>query len=151
MKSSHRLAYLFILLIFLVFNGVQVYLMLQRFAATKAKFNTACTNALLSTLFQYNKIKATDTAVTPKNALITYTLHEMAVNRIDSQNLAVRSPTSRLYAIRVNPASIRAIINQPKTLSLELSLFSQLYEKALDSFRVHSKFRVDTFPVPFNP
>ena len=149
MKSSARAATLFIFLFFLFFNGVQVYLITQRIAAAKAKFNDACTNALLSTLFQYNKIKGTDTAVTPKNALITYTLNEMAVNRIDSQNIAVNAPTSRLYAIRVNPASIEAIINRPKSLTLELAFFGKLYEKALDSFKVHSQYRVDTFPIPF--
>ncbi|HUR66896.1 MAG TPA: HAMP domain-containing sensor histidine kinase [Chitinophagaceae bacterium] len=151
MKSSARLATIFIFFFFLFFNGVQVYLILQRIAGAKAKFNTACTNALLTTLFQYNKIKGTDTAVSPKNALITYTLNEMAVNRVDSQNIAVSSPTSRLYAIRVNPGSIEAIINRPRTLSLDLAFFGGLYEKALDSVKVHTKFRLDTFPIPFNP
>jgi two-component system, OmpR family, phosphate regulon sensor histidine kinase PhoR len=149
MKPSARVATIFIFFFFLFFNGVQVYLISQRIAGAKAKFNTACTNALLATLFQYNRIKGTDTAATPKNALITYTLNEMAVNRVDSQNIAVSSPTSRLYAIRVNPASIEAIINRPRTLSLDLAFFGKLYEKALDSFKIHSKYRVDTFPVPF--
>jgi signal transduction histidine kinase len=149
MKPSARLATIFIFLFFLFFNGVQVYLISQRLSAAKAKFNTACTNALLATVFQYNKIKGTDTAATPKNALITYTLNEMAVNRVDSQTIAVNSPTSRLYAIRVNPASIEAIINRPRTLALELGFFGKLYEKALDSFKIHSKFRLDTFPIPF--
>jgi two-component system, OmpR family, phosphate regulon sensor histidine kinase PhoR len=149
MKTSAKAATIFIFFFFLFFNGVQVYLISQRIAGAKAKFNTACTNALLSTLFQYNKIKGTDTAATPKNALITYTLNEMAVNRIDSQNIAVTAPTSRLYAIRVNPASIEAIINRPKTLTLELAFFGKLYQKALDSFKVHSEFRLDTFPIPF--
>src|SRR5687767_5106414 len=149
MKSSARAATIFIFFFFLFFNGVQVYLIMQRIAAAKAKFNTACTNALLSTLFQYNKIKGTDTAATPKNALITYTLNEMAVNRIDSQNIAVSSPTSRLYATRVNPASIEAIINRPKSLALDLAVLSKLYETALDSFKVHSQYRLDTFPIPF--
>ncbi|HEV7780160.1 MAG TPA: HAMP domain-containing sensor histidine kinase [Chitinophagaceae bacterium] len=149
MKTSAKAATIFIFFFFLFFNGVQVYLISQRIAGAKAKFNTACTNALLSTLFQYNKIKGTDTAVTPKNALITYTLNEMAVNRIDSQNIAVTAPTSRLYAIRVNPASIEAIINRPKSLTLELTFFGKLYQKALDSVKVHSEFRLDTFPIPF--
>lgn len=149
MKTSARAATIFIFFFFLFFNGVQVYLIQQRIAAAKAKFNTACTNALLSTMFQYNKIKGTDTTATPKNALITYTLNEMAVNRIDSQNISVNSPTSRLYAIRVNPGSIEPIINRPRSLALELGFFGQLYEKALDSFKVHSSFRLDTFPIPF--
>ncbi len=149
MKTSAKAATIFIFFFFLFFNGVQVYLISQRIAGAKAKFNTACTNALLSTLFQYNKTKGTDTAATPKNALITYTLNEMAVNRIDSQNIAVTAPTSRLYAIRVNPASIEAIINRPKSLTLELAFFGKLYQKTLDSLKVHSEFRLDTFPIPF--
>lgn len=149
MRTSAKAATLLIFFFFLFFNGVQVYLISQRFAGAKAKFNTACTNALFSAMFQYNKINGTDTASTPKNALITYTLNEMAVNRIDSQQIAVSAPTSRLYAIRVNPASIEAIINRPKTLALDLGLFSKVYQKALDSFKVHSSFRLDTFPIPF--
>lgn len=148
MKTSARSATIFIFFFFLFFNGVQVYLIQQRIAAAKAKFNTACTNALLSTLFQYNRLKGTDTTTTPKNALITYTLNEMAVNRIDSQNISVNSPTSRLYAIRVNPGSIEPIINRPRSLTLELAFFGQLYKKALDSVKVRSSFRLDTFPIP---
>jgi len=149
MKTSARGATIFILFFFIFFNGVIIYLISQRITAAKAKFNTACTNALLATLFQYDKIKGTDTAASPKNALITYTLDEMAVKRVDSQNIEVNSPTSRLYALRVNPAAIEAIINRPRTLTLELPLFSKLYKDGLDSFKVHSKFRIDTFPIPF--
>src|SRR4030095_2437968 len=99
MKTSAKAATIFIFFFFLFFNGVQVYLISQRIAGAKAKFNTACTNALISALFQYNKINKTDTTSTPRNALITYTLDELAVNRIDSQQIAVSAPTSRLYAI----------------------------------------------------
>jgi two-component system phosphate regulon sensor histidine kinase PhoR len=151
MKTSARGATIFIFFFFIFFNGVLLYLTSQRIAAAKAKFNTACTNALLATLFQYDRIKGTDTAVTPKNALITYTLDELTVNRLDSQNIAVRSPTSRLYALRVNPAAIGAIINRPRTLSLDLFFFGKLYKKALDSFKVHSGYHLDTFPIPFKP
>src|SRR5687767_5865927 len=72
----------------------------------------------------------------------------MAVNRIDSHNIAVNSPTSKLYAIRVNPAAIEPIINRPRSLTLELGFFGKLYEKALDSLKVHSPYRLDTFPIP---
>jgi hypothetical protein len=71
MRTSARNATLFIFFLFLFFNGVQVYLILQRIAGTKAKFNTACTNALLTTLFDYNKLKGTDSVAKPKNALIS--------------------------------------------------------------------------------
>ena len=149
MKTSARIATLFIFLFFLFFNGVQVYLILQRIAGAKAKFNTACTNALLTTLFEYNKLKGTDSVARPKNALITWSLIDMAVNRVDSQNIAVQSPSSRLYAMRVDPASIGAIVNRPKPISLDLALLDSIYKKALDSFKVNSKYRLDTFPIPF--
>lgn len=149
MKTSARVATIFIFFFFLFFNGVQVYLILQRITAAKTKFNIACTEALLATLFQYNKQAGTDTTATPKNALITYTLNEMGVNRVDSQNIAVSAPTSRLYAIRVNPASVETIIKRPRSLTLDLDIVGKLYEKALDSFKIYSKYRLDTFPVPF--
>ncbi len=149
MKTSARNATLFIFFLFLFFNGVQVYLITQRIAGTKAKFNEACTNALLTTLFEYNKIKGNDTASKPKNALITYSLDQMAVNRLDSQNITVSSPSSRLYAIRVEPASIEPILNKPKAVSLDLALLGSIYKNALDSFNVHSSYRLDTFPIPF--
>src|SRR5574339_1191743 len=104
MKTSARVATIFIFLFFLFFNGVQVYLIQQRIAGAKAKFNEACTNALLTTLFDYNKLKGTDNVVRPKNALIAYSLNEMTVNRLDSQNITVSSPSSKLYALKANPA-----------------------------------------------
>ena len=147
MKTSARNATLFISFLFLFFNGVQVYLVLQRIAGTKAKFNTVCTNALLSTLFEYNKLKGTDTASKPKQALITWSLDSIAVNRLDSQNIAVRSPLSRLYAMRPDPASIEAFVGRPRSVSPDLALLGSLYESALDSFKVHSKYRLDTFTI----
>jgi len=151
MKTSARLATIFIFFFFLFFNGVQVYLIIQRLNAAKAKFNVACTNALQATLFQYNRVKGTDSTVRPKNALITYTLNDMAVNRVDSQNIGVRSPSSRLYATRVDPAAIEPFLNRPKTIALDLALLGDLYRKELDSNNIHSKFRLDTFPLNFTP
>ena len=150
MKTSARVATIFIFLFFLFFNGVQVYLIQQRIAGAKAKFNEACTNALLTTLFDYNKLKGTDNVVRPKNALIAYSLNEMTVNRLDSQNITVSSPSSKLYALKANPASVEAIINRPIFVSLDLVLLDSLYERALDSLNVHSKYRLDTFPIPFS-
>jgi len=147
MKTSARNATLFISFLFLFFNGVQVYLILQRVAGTKAKFNTVCTNALLSTLFEYNKLKGADTASKPKQALITWSLNEMAVNRLDSQNIALRSSSSTLYAMRVDPTSIEALVSRPRSVSLNLALLDSLYGRALDSFKVHSKYRLDTFTI----
>ncbi len=76
-------------------------------------------------------------------------MNEMAINRIDSQNIAVKTPSSKLYAIRVDPAVVDGIINRPKPVSLDLAAFGRLYQKALDSFRIHSQFHLDTFPIPF--
>jgi two-component system phosphate regulon sensor histidine kinase PhoR len=149
MKTSARNATLFIFFLFLFFNGVQVYLIMQRIAGTKAKFNEACTNALQATLFEYNKLKGANNVVRPKNALITWSQIDMAVNRGDSQNVTVSSPSSRLNAMRVDPALIEGIINRPRQVSLDLNLLSSIYVKSLDSFKVHSKFRLDTFPIPF--
>ena len=147
MKTSARNATLFISFLFLFFNGVQVYLILQRITGTKAKFNTVCTNALLSTLFEYNKLKGTDTASKPKQALITWSLDSIAVNRLDSQNITVHSPSSRLYAMRPDPASIEGLVSRPRSVSPDLALLGSLYEKELDSFEVHSKYRLDTFTI----
>ena len=147
MKTSARNATLFISFLFLFFNGVQVYLIFQRIAGTKAKFNVACTNALLSTLFEYNKLKGTDTASKPKQALITWSLDSIAVNRLDSQNITVRSPLSRLYAMRPDPASIEAFVGRPRSVSPDLALLGSIYREALDSFEVHSKYRLDTFTI----
>jgi len=147
MKTSARNATLFISFLFLFFNGVQVYLILQRIAGTKAKFNTVCTNALLSTLFEYNKLKGADTASKPKQALITWSLNDIAVNRLDSQNITVQSPLSRLYAMRPDPASIEALVSRPRSVSPDLALLGSLYREALDSFKVHSKYRLDTFTI----
>jgi two-component system phosphate regulon sensor histidine kinase PhoR len=149
MKTSARNAILFILFLFLFFNGVQVYLIKQRFEGTKAKFNEACTNALLATLFEYNKIRGTADTARPRNALITWSQIDMTVNRGDSQNIAVSSASSRLYAMKVDPAAVQAFISRPKLLSLDLVVLGKLYQKALDSFKVHSKYRLDTFPIPF--
>lgn len=147
MKTSARVATIFIFLFFLFFNGVQVYLILQRIAGAKAKYNIACTDALLATLFQYNKLKGVDSVSKPKNALITYSLNEIAVNRLDSQNVAVNSSSSKLYAIRIDPASVEAIINRPRPVSLNLALLDSIYGKALDSNKIHSEYRLDTFPI----
>ena len=149
MKTSARNATLFISFLFLFFNGVQVYLIFQRIAGTKEKFNVACTNALLSTLFEYSKLNGTDTASKPKHALITWSLNEMAVNRLDSQNIALRSSSSTLYAMRVDPTSIEALVSRPRSVSLNLALLDSLYGRALDSFKVNAQYRLDTFPIPF--
>lgn len=148
MKASARVATLFIFFFFLFFNGVQVYLIIQRINAAKAKYNLACTNALQATLFQYSKVKGgADSIVRPKNALISFTMNDMSVNRIDSQNLAVGSPSSRLYAIRVDPQAVEPFLNRPKKILLNFVVLDSLYRTALDSNKIYAKFRLDTFPL----
>ena len=73
---------------------------MQRIEGSKEKFNAACTDALLSTLFQYNRLNAVDTNAKPK---------------------------------------------------LDLAILGKQYEKALDTFEVHSIFRLDTFGIPRTP
>jgi len=102
---------------------------------------------LLSTVFEYNKLKGTDTASKPKQALITWSLDSIAVNRLDSQNITVRSPLSRLYVMRPDPASIEVLVSRPRSVSPDMALLGSIYREALDSFEVHSKYRLDTFTI----
>jgi len=147
MKASARAATIFIFFFFLLFNGVQVYLIFQRISGAKEKFNVACTNALQATLFQYNAVKGADSVARPKNALITWSLNDIGVNRVDSQNIILQSPSSRLFAMRVDPVSIEGIVSGPRTISLNLALLDSLYRIALDSNKIHSKYRLDTFAI----
>ena len=144
MKASARGATLFILLFFIAFNGVQVYLIIERIADAKEKFTAASSKALLSTLLQYDKLKGIDSASRPKYGLITYSLKEISVNRRDTQTLELKS-VSPLYFGKAGPASIDAVMNRTKPISLDIVLLSSLYRKALDSNKVNTEYRIDTF------
>jgi signal transduction histidine kinase len=144
MKASARGATLFILLFFIVFNGVQVYLIFERISDAKDRFTAESSKALLSTLFQYNKLKGIDSASRPKHGLIIYSLKDISVNRKDTQNIELRSP-SPLHFGKAGPASIDAVMNRSKSISLDLVLLASLYRKALDSNKVYSQYRLDTF------
>jgi two-component system, OmpR family, phosphate regulon sensor histidine kinase PhoR len=154
MKASARGATLFILLFFIIFNGVQVYLILERIADAKAKFTSASSRALFSTLLHYDKLTAIDTASRPKNGFVVYSLKEISVNRRDSQTIEFRSSTPVHFG-KARPAFIEAVmyrgvtsrphINRPKPKPLDLVLLGKLYRKALDSNKVNTQYRLDTF------
>ena len=147
MKGSARIATLFIFLFFLFFNGVQVYLILQRIAGAKAKFNTACTNALLTTLLQYNRHKGVDTVPRPKQAFMTYSMNDIQVNRKDSHSVEIRSPLSALRVDSMPTGAVDAFSNRPRNTSIDLVFLDSLYAIALDTSNVHSKYRMDTFGI----
>ena len=151
MNRSARIAYVFMLLFFLLFNGLQVYLILQRINGAKAKFNVACTEGLLNTLFQYNKRKAPLPSTRLQQALISWSQKDMQVNRTDSQHIQVTATSTRLYAMRVDPAAIEGLVNRPGPVSLDLHLLDSLYGRTLDSMKIHSSYRLDTFPLTIQP
>lgn len=149
MKPSARIATLFIFLFFIFFNGVQVYLISQRIEGTKAKFNTACTNALQTTMFQYNRVKGVDTVPRPRQAFMTYSMNEIQVNRKDSHTVEIRSPLSTLRIDSMPPGAVDAFSNRPRSTSLDLAFLDSIYAKALDTSDIHSKYRIDTFSINF--
>jgi two-component system, OmpR family, phosphate regulon sensor histidine kinase PhoR len=149
MKPTARAATIFIFLFFLFFNGLQVYLIWQRIAGTKAKFNIACTNGLLSTLSQYNKLKGVDSVSKPKHVIVTYSQNEIRVNRRDTQNLEFSSALSPILAERVPPAALDIILNTSRVDSIDLGFLDSLYGTTLDTSGIHSDYRLDTFAVNF--
>jgi two-component system phosphate regulon sensor histidine kinase PhoR len=151
MKTSARAATLFIFLFFLFFNGIQVYLILQRIAAAKAKYTTASTNALQAMLLQQGKLRGPDTTLRPKQAVILFSWNELKVNRKDSQNIEVRSVALPLNAMKADPAMVEGMLNRPKPVSLDFIALGKAYEKTLDSLNIHTEFRLDTFPIPRTP
>ncbi len=68
MNPSARVATIFIFLFFLFFNGLQVYLIIERLSEAKTKFGAACSAALLSTLSDYHKLNAIDSTSMPTHA-----------------------------------------------------------------------------------
>jgi hypothetical protein len=81
MKPSARVASLFIFLFFIFFNALQVYLIIERISETKSKFGFACSEALVSALTEYNKLKAIDSASMPRHAWIAYSREKIEVSR----------------------------------------------------------------------
>src|SRR5678810_1104430 len=72
MKRSTRIAYLFILLFFIFFNGLLVYLILERISEAKNKFGAASSNALFTALADYNELKSIDSASQPTNGWLAF-------------------------------------------------------------------------------
>ncbi len=147
MKTSARAATVFIFLFFLFFNGVQVYLISQRIAGTKAKFNTACTNALLTSLLQYNRHKGIDTVPRPRQAFMAYSMSEITLNRRDSHNVELLAPLSTLRVDSMPTGAVDAFSNRPRNTSIDLGFLDSIYTIALDTSNVHSKYRIDTFGI----
>ncbi|GAA4333978.1 HAMP domain-containing sensor histidine kinase [Flaviaesturariibacter amylovorans] len=147
MKTSARVATFFIFLFFLFFNAVGIYLIVERFADTKAKFNIACTSALLSTLTQYHKLKGMDSASKPRHAFVVYSAKEIRVARRDTQHLDISAPLSPIHARRVEPSALEPILDRSSFQSLDLAFFDRLYRRALDSGNVRSEHRLDTLSV----
>lgn len=148
MKPSARLATFIIFIFFLFFNGLQVYLIIERISETKTKFNAACSAALLFSLSEYNKLKAIDSASMPTHAWIVYGKEKIEVNRLDSQNVRLSAPVSTLGADTVGQVFIEAILNTQAFKMVDLPLFDSLFQKGLTSKKVHAAYRLDTIAMP---
>jgi signal transduction histidine kinase len=144
MKPSAGVASLFIFLFFLFFNGLQVYLIAERISETKTKFNIATTDAMVSSLTEYNKLKAIDSASMPDYAWIAYSQKKIEVSSQDSQTVTLSAPFSSLATDTVDPISLDAILNSPSFRSINLHGFDKLFKKALHTKQVHAEYRLDT-------
>jgi signal transduction histidine kinase len=147
MKRSALVASLIIFLFFLFFNGLQVYLIIERISEAKTKFRSACSSALLSTLSEYNKLKSIDSAAMPTNAWIVYAPKKIEINRLDTQTVKLSAPFSSLITDTVEPALIETILNIPAFRTIDLRSFDILFQKALHSKNVHAAYRLDTIVV----
>lgn len=147
MRSSARIAYLFILLFFLFFNGLQVYLITERISEANAKFGSACTAALVSTLNDYNKLKGLDSASTPAHAWIAYARQKIELSRLDSHSVQLSAPLAPLVTDTVGPAFIEVFANTPLFRSFDLGSFDSLFQKALRTQKVFAGYRLDTIYV----
>jgi signal transduction histidine kinase len=144
MKRSARVASLFIFLFFIFFNGLQVYLIIERISETKTRFGAACTSALVSTLNEYVKLKAIDSASMPAHAWIAYSQKEIETSRKDSQSVNLSAPFSSLITDTVDPVFIDAIVNTAAFRSIDLESFDSLFQKALRSRKINADYRLDT-------
>jgi two-component system, OmpR family, phosphate regulon sensor histidine kinase PhoR len=147
MKLSVRVAFLFIILFFLFFNGLQVYLIIGRISEAKTKFGSATTAALVSTLNEYNKLKAIDSASAPAHGWIAYASKKIEIDRLDTQRVTFSAPFSSLVTDTVEPAFIEVIANMPAFRSIDLESFDSLFQNALRSKNVHAEYRLDTLTV----
>jgi signal transduction histidine kinase len=148
MKPSARLASLLIILFFLFFNGLQVYLILERITEAKSRFGAACSAALLATLSDYHKLKAIDSAARPNHSLIAYSAKKIEVSRLDSQSVTLHAAYSSLATDTVDPVFIEPILNIPAFRSIDLPLFDSIFRKALDAKQIKAAYRLDTITMP---
>lgn len=147
MKPSAKAATIIIFLFFLFFNGLQIYLIIERISEAKAKFGNACTTALLSTLSDYHRMKAIDSASTPTHAWIAYSSKEIEVNRTDSQSVKLSTPLSSLATDTVEPAFIEMIVNSGTFKSIDLKSFDSIFQKTLQTRKLFAGYRLDTITI----
>jgi signal transduction histidine kinase len=148
MKPSPRVASFFIFLFFIFFNGLQVYLIVERISETKSKFGLACAESLVSTLTEYNKLKAIDSTLMPKHAWIVYSLEQIAVSRPDTQHVQMSTPNASLAIDTVDQATIEGVLNSPSFQSIDLDIINRMFQAALIAKKIHSAYRLDTITVP---
>lgn len=147
MKSSARVATIFIFLFFLFFNGLQVYLIVERISEAKTKFGSACTAALLSTLSDYHKLNVMDSASMPTHAWIVYSPDIIEASRLDTQHLQLSSQGSYVATDSVEPAFLETILNSYAFKSIDLKSFDSIFQKALRAKNVHAAYRLDTITI----
>ncbi|RYY47267.1 MAG: HAMP domain-containing histidine kinase [Chitinophagaceae bacterium] len=144
MKPSARAASIFIILFFLFFNGLQVYLVIERLSDAKTKFSFACSDALISTLFEYNKLKSVDSSSLPEYALVAYARQKIEITRPDTQHVSLSAASTPLLTDTVDAAFIETVLNTPGFRSIDLRLFDRLFKKSLRSKSIRSEYRLDT-------
>ncbi|WP_207491484.1 sensor histidine kinase [Aridibaculum aurantiacum] len=149
MKPSARLASILILLFFICFNALQVFLILERISETKTKFDAACSAALISTIGEYDKLKAMDSASTPDHGWIAFAQEKIEMSRLDTHKVTLNAPLSYMAIDTVQPGLIRAFLNNQAFRSIDLAAFDRLYKKALLSKNIHAIYRLDT--ITFEP
>ena len=144
MKRSARIAYLFILLFFIFFNGLLVYLIAERIAEAKTKFGAASSNALFTALADYNKLKSIDSALKPTNGWLAYSRKKIEITRQDSQTVKFSVPSSTLVADTVEPGFVESIVNTPYFKTIDLAAFDSLFQKELRLNKINTEYRLDT-------
>jgi two-component system phosphate regulon sensor histidine kinase PhoR len=144
MKPSARVATIFIFLFFLFFNGLQVYLIVERISEAKNKYGSAGTAALLSTLSDYHKLKALDSASKPTHAWIAYAPKKIEISRLDSHSVKLSTAFSSLATDTVEPALIENMLSSSASGTIDLRSLDSLFQKALRSKKVQAAYRLDT-------
>ena len=148
MKSSARIAAFLVVLFFLFFNGLQVYLIIERISDTKKKFGAVTTEALLATLSDYNKRKATDSMAVPGSAWITAAPGRIKMTRLDSQTVMMSAPSSSLFADTLEPSFVEGFMNSRNPRSVDFKSFDRLFQKALRTRKIGAEYLLDTIPIP---